>query len=51
MGVDFILVVPEGSFNLEDAKRIVKITGGQLLTIKDWNEFPKLVSDIIKSKF
>ena len=51
MGVDFILVVPEVSFNLEDAKKIVKITGGQLLTIKDWNEFPKLVSDIIKSKF
>ena len=51
MSVDFILVVPEVSYNLEDAKKIVKIAGGQLLTIKDWNEFPKLVSDIIKSKF
>jgi len=51
MGIDFILVVPETSFNLKDAKKIVKIAGGQLLTIKDWNEFPQLISDIIKSKF
>ncbi|MBD3256375.1 MAG: VWA domain-containing protein [Candidatus Lokiarchaeota archaeon] len=51
MGVDFILVVPETSFNLKDAERIVKIAGGQLLTIKNWNEFPELISDIIKSKF
>ncbi len=51
MGIDFILVVPENSFNLKDAKKIVKIAGGQLLTIKDWNEFPQLISDIIKSKF
>ncbi len=51
MGIDFILVVPEASFNLKDAKKIVKIAGGQLLTIKDWNEFPQLISDIIKSKF
>ncbi|TFG24850.1 MAG: VWA domain-containing protein [Promethearchaeota archaeon] len=51
MGIDFILVVPETSFNLKDAKKIIKIAGGQLLTIKDWNEFPQLISDIIKSKF
>ena len=51
MGVDFILVVPETSFSKDDAKKIVKIAGGQLLTLKDWKEFPKLISDIIKSKF
>jgi Mg-chelatase subunit ChlD len=51
MNVDFILVVPETSFNIEDAKKIVKIVGGQLLTIKDWNEFPKLVSEIINTRF
>jgi hypothetical protein len=51
MGVDFILVVPETSFNKDDAKKIVKIAGGQLLTLKDWKEFPTLISDIIKSKF
>lgn len=50
MGVDFILVVPEQNFNVEDAQKIVKIAGGQLLTIKDWNEFPDLISDIIKSR-
>lgn len=51
MGIDFVLVVPDTSFNLMDAKKIVKIAGGQLLTIKDWNEFPNLISDIIKSRF
>ncbi|MFX1420655.1 MAG: VWA domain-containing protein, partial [Promethearchaeota archaeon] len=51
LGVDFILVCPEASFNLKDAKKMVKIVGGQLLTIKDWNEFPKLISEIIKSRF
>lgn len=51
LGVDFILVCPETQYNLEEAKKIVKIAGGQLLTIKDWNEFPQLISDIIKSKF
>jgi Mg-chelatase subunit ChlD len=51
MGVDFILVVPETSFSKEDANKIVKIAGGQLLTLKDWKEFPTLISDIIKSKF
>jgi len=51
LGVDFILVCPEASYNLKEAKKIVKVAGGQLLTIKDWNEFPKLISEIIKSRF
>ena len=51
LGVDFILVCPEASYNLKDAKKMVKVAGGQLITIKDWNEFPKLISDIINSRF
>lgn len=51
LGIDFILVCPESSYNLKEAKKMVKIAGGQLLTIKDWNDFPKLISDIIKSRF
>jgi Mg-chelatase subunit ChlD len=51
IGVDFILVCPESSFNLEDAKKMVKIAGGQLLTIKKWDEFPQLISDILREKF
>ncbi len=51
LGVDFILVCPEASYNLKEAKKMVKVAGGQLLTIKDWNEFPKLISEIIKSRF
>jgi len=51
LGVDFILVCPETSYNLKEAEKMAKIAGGQILTIKDWNEFPKLISDIIKSRF
>ncbi|MHA1272537.1 MAG: VWA domain-containing protein [Promethearchaeota archaeon] len=51
IGIDFILVCPEISYNLEEAEKMVKIAGGQLLTIKDWEEFPKLISEIINSKF
>ena len=51
MGVDFILVVPEQNINVEDAQKIVKMAGGQLLTINDWNEFPDLIADILKSRF
>ncbi|MFX0080189.1 MAG: VWA domain-containing protein [Candidatus Hodarchaeota archaeon] len=50
-GVDFILVCPETSYNLKEANKMIKVVGGQLLTIKDWNEFPKLISEIIKSRF
>jgi Mg-chelatase subunit ChlD len=51
LGVDFILVCPESSYSLKESEKMVKIAGGQLLTIKDWNEFPELISDIIKSRF
>ncbi|MBY8989427.1 MAG: VWA domain-containing protein [Candidatus Lokiarchaeota archaeon] len=51
LGVDFILVCPETSYNLKEANKMIKVVGGQLLTIKDWNAFPKLISEIIKSRF
>jgi Mg-chelatase subunit ChlD len=51
LGVDFILICPEASYNLKEAEKLVKTAGGQLLTINDWNQFPKLISDIIKSRF
>jgi len=51
LGVDFILVCPETSYNLKEANKMVKVAGGQLLSIKDWNEFPKLISEIIKARF
>ncbi len=51
LGVDFILVCPESSYNLKEANKMVKVAGGQLLTIKNWDEFPKLISEIIKSRF
>ncbi|MFX1322813.1 MAG: VWA domain-containing protein [Promethearchaeota archaeon] len=51
LGIDFILVCPEESYNLKEAKKMVKIAGGQLLTIKDYSEFPRLISEIINSRF
>ena len=51
MGIDFILVCPENQFNLKEAQKMAKIAGGQLLTLKNWEEFPKLMSDILNSKF
>ncbi|TXT67036.1 MAG: VWA domain containing CoxE-like protein [Promethearchaeota archaeon] len=51
MGIDFILVCPEESFNLDEAKKMVKIAGGQLLTITRWEEFPDLISEILRSRF
>ena len=51
LGVDFILVCPETSYNLKEANKMVKVVGGQLLTIKKWEDFPKLISEIIKSRF
>ena len=51
LGVDFILVCPEASYNIKEAKKMVKVVGGQLLTVKKWEDFPKLISDIIKSRF
>ncbi len=51
LGINFILVCPEESYNLKEAKKMVKIAGGQLLTIKDYNEFPRLISEIINSRF
>ncbi|MHA1146863.1 MAG: VWA domain-containing protein [Promethearchaeota archaeon] len=50
LGVDFVLVCPESSYNLKEAEKMVKIAGGQLLTISNWEEFPKLISEILKSK-
>ncbi|MFX1365809.1 MAG: VWA domain-containing protein [Promethearchaeota archaeon] len=51
LGVDFILVCPETSYNLNEARKMVKVAGGQLLSIKNWENFPKLFSDIINSRF
>ena len=51
LGVDFILVCPETSYNLKEANKMVKVAGGQLLVVDDWEKFPELVSDIINSRF
>ena len=49
--VDFILVCPEKQFNIKESEKIVKTAGGQLLTVKDWELFPELITKIINSRF
>jgi Mg-chelatase subunit ChlD len=51
MGVNFILICPKDSYNLKEANKMVKVAGGQLLVVDDWEKFPELVSDIINSRF
>ncbi|MHA1660581.1 MAG: VWA domain-containing protein [Promethearchaeota archaeon] len=51
MGVHFILVCPGQSYNLKEATKMVKIAGGQLMTVDNWEEFPSMISDIINSMF
>ena len=46
-----LVIMPFPSFNLKEAKRMVKVAGGQLLSIKNWEDFPKVFSDIINSRF
>jgi len=51
LGVDFILVCPEKQYNMRESEKILKLAGGQLLTVKNWENFPKLIANIINTKF
>ncbi|NVM18605.1 MAG: VWA domain-containing protein [Candidatus Lokiarchaeota archaeon] len=51
LGVDFILVCPEKQYNIRESEKIVKLAGGQILPIKDWERFPELITNIINSRF
>ncbi|TFF87417.1 MAG: VWA domain-containing protein [Promethearchaeota archaeon] len=48
--VDFILVCP-AKHNIEESEKIVKLAGGQLLKVEDWEKFPELITNIINSRF
>jgi Mg-chelatase subunit ChlD len=47
LNIKFILVVPYENYDAKFAKKLAKISGGQLLTVRNWEEFPKLIADII----
>ncbi len=51
LGVDFILVCPEKQYNMRESEKILKLAGGQLLTVKNWEDFPKLITNIINTRF
>ena len=51
LNVDFILVCPEKQYNIKESEKIVKLAGGQLLKVKNWEKFPELISNIINNRF
>jgi uncharacterized protein YegL len=45
--IRFVMVVPKFGFSPVMAKKMVKEANGVLLTLNQWRDFPKLISDII----
>jgi hypothetical protein len=51
LNVDFILVCPDKQYNIKESEKIIKLAGGQLLKVKEWEQFPELITNIINSSF
>ncbi len=48
--IKFVMVVPKFGFSPVMAKKMVKEANGVLLTLNQWRDFPKLISDIISNQ-
>jgi len=48
--IKFVMVVPKFNFSAVMAKKMVKEANGVLLTLNQWRDFPKLISDIISNQ-
>ncbi len=48
--VKFVMVVPQFNFSPVMAKKMVKSANGVLLTLNQWRDFPKLISEIITNQ-
>ena len=48
--IRFVMVVPKFGFSPVMAKKMVKEANGVLLTLNQWRDFPKLISDIITNQ-
>lgn len=48
--IKFVMVVPKFGFSPVMAKKMVKEANGVLLTLNQWRDFPKLISEIITSQ-
>jgi len=49
-GIKFVMVVPKFGFSPVMARKMVKEANGVLLTLNQWRDFPKLISDVISDK-
>ena len=48
--IKFVMVVPKFGFSPVMAKKMVKEADGVLLTLNQWRDFPKLISEIITNQ-
>jgi uncharacterized protein YegL len=48
--VKFVMVVPKFNYSPVMAKKMVNEANGVLLTLNQWRDFPKLISDIITNR-
>jgi uncharacterized protein YegL len=48
--IRFVMVVPKFGFSPVMAKKMVKKANGVLLTLNQWRDFPKLISEILSDK-
>ncbi|MHA1507393.1 MAG: hypothetical protein ACTSO6_01670 [Promethearchaeota archaeon] len=48
--IKFVMVVPKFGFSPVMAKKMVKEANGVLLTLNQWRDFPKLISEIITNQ-
>ena len=48
--IKFVMVVPKFNFSPVMANKMVKEANGVLLTLNQWRDFPKLISDIISNQ-
>jgi len=48
--IKFVMVVPKFNFSPVMAKKMVKEANGVLLTLNQWRDFPKLISEIITDR-
>ncbi len=51
LGTEFILVCPEKEYNKKQSEKMIKLAGGQIITVDSWESFPEKFVSIINSRF
>ncbi len=51
LGVEFILICPEKKYNAMQSEKMIKLAGGQLIEVDNWESFPEKLTAIINARF